>query len=364
MNAIDITKITPPATMAELIAFDATREIPYLKARLNRIGIHVPGPNPQPAEIIPYIQQRLDRHLAPGPLSLTEHSGDYVEWKLIREEYEELIAYLKNLEASRPATTPKEPKTSCNETATKPGKNRDDSATTGQPIPNHQKAQSKNREETGKEPEQSREQTGNRAENPAESQQTEQKEPAKVDNAAIAAEIKKLNLTQTIDMAIQHGFLPDHKTCDLGQYAAAFLEWAGPPRQVRLDQLDPEIKTFILALIEELTLKKAQDKLMLPPPFGPYILTCKSSLSRFRTAQHAREARRNQRALDKQINQIVQSPGASEADCNAVTEKLLLIQATLHPEPDLIKTKTLVDMLEKIRSGKLAERKLQLAESK
>src|SRR5688572_24366879 len=96
----DITKITPPATMAELIALDLQREVPYLKARCNRMGIHVPGPNPQPVEIIPHIQTHLDLHLARGPRSLTEHSGDYAEWKLLREDLEEFIAYLKLLATS------------------------------------------------------------------------------------------------------------------------------------------------------------------------------------------------------------------------------------------------------------------------
>jgi hypothetical protein len=41
-----------------------------------------------------------------------------------------------------------------------------------------------------------------------------------------------------------------------------------------------------------------------------------------------------------------------------------MIESSLAPDPDLTQTKTLVGLLEKIRAGQLAERKLALAESK
>jgi len=97
MYSNDIFKMTPPATLAELAALDATREIPYLKARCNRMGIHIPTPNPTSSEIIPHIETRLSKHVAIGPRALSDRSGDYFEWKAIKEDLEEFITYLRSL---------------------------------------------------------------------------------------------------------------------------------------------------------------------------------------------------------------------------------------------------------------------------
>ena len=93
----DITKIDPPQTLADLTALDATREVPYLKARCNRMQIPIPSPNPAPSEILPHIQQTLARHSKDPTRDAGPMSGDFMEWKLIREEYEEFITYLKSL---------------------------------------------------------------------------------------------------------------------------------------------------------------------------------------------------------------------------------------------------------------------------
>src|SRR4051794_6534733 len=101
-NNNDITKIEPPKTLAELAALDAARQVPYLKARCNRMLIHIPNPNPTPTEIIPHIQQTLARHLKDPARETGAMSGDYMEWNLIREEYEEFLIYLKTLASSAP----------------------------------------------------------------------------------------------------------------------------------------------------------------------------------------------------------------------------------------------------------------------
>jgi hypothetical protein len=76
MYSNDITKMTPPTTLAELAALDATRETPYLKARCNRMLMHLPSPNPTPAEISPQVEARLAKHIAIGPRSLSDCSAD------------------------------------------------------------------------------------------------------------------------------------------------------------------------------------------------------------------------------------------------------------------------------------------------
>jgi hypothetical protein len=87
----------------------------------------------------------------------------------------------------------------------------------------------------------------------------------------------------------------------------------------------------------------------------------------FRISEHARQAKRNERALRQQIADLKNKADDPAADFSEVTEKFLklrLVEFSLHPDFDLAQTKALIDMLEKIRAGKLAERKLALAESK
>jgi hypothetical protein len=92
-----------PKTLTDLAALDATREVPFLKAICNRRGIHIPGPNPTPAQIIPTIECRLADHLARPCQSLNPHSGDYVEWHLIHDDLAEFLQNLRHLAAQTPA---------------------------------------------------------------------------------------------------------------------------------------------------------------------------------------------------------------------------------------------------------------------
>jgi hypothetical protein len=94
---IDTWDIPFPKTLTELAALDATRAVPYLKSLCNRRFIHVPGPNPTPAEIIPYIQKRLDTHNKNIPQHRTEHSDLYLDWKLAHQDLTEFIQDLRNL---------------------------------------------------------------------------------------------------------------------------------------------------------------------------------------------------------------------------------------------------------------------------
>src|SRR5688572_15169688 len=66
-KTIDTFQIPFPKTMDQVAAITATRGYPYLKALCNRRGIHIPADDPTPTQIIPIIQQRLDRHLANRP---------------------------------------------------------------------------------------------------------------------------------------------------------------------------------------------------------------------------------------------------------------------------------------------------------
>ena len=100
---LNVFDIPFPKNRTELAALDATREIPFLKAHCSRRGIHVPGPNPTPAEIIPYIQKRLDSHNQNIPQHRTEHSDVYFEWKLTHQDLTEFLQNLRNL---LPAPTP------------------------------------------------------------------------------------------------------------------------------------------------------------------------------------------------------------------------------------------------------------------
>jgi hypothetical protein len=384
-----------------------------LREQCSAVGIPIAAHRPTVAEVLPIIEQRLAAHLRDA---IPENSCDYPEWKSQHDNLQELLARLKpstpgdsptsipSIESSpsiqsipsrasapsrlcvNPLSEPNEP------TETQPVPNRHKTGPTGQPIADQQNLPASNREKSGTEPGQNREP----AQNPPKSLQnttptaaptpkcppppptsdpcdTSESEPSvassaeKLDRAAFQARLQKSksDMAELAQCAIDHGVLPDPKKCALTEYTNAFFDLAGPPRPRRLDQLDPQIRAMILALIEDHKYKYVQDKLMLPPPFGPYILTSKSSLSRLKTSQHAREARRSNRALKREITDLAKALEVAKGDYNAVTEKLLqvrLMEATLHPSPDLAQTKTLIDMLEKIRAGKLAERKQTLAE--
>jgi hypothetical protein len=83
--------------MEELVALDATREIPYLKALCNRRFIATPGPNPTPHQIIPIIEQFVATHRAKKPKTLSPYADIFVEWKLILEDLEEFLTNLRAL---------------------------------------------------------------------------------------------------------------------------------------------------------------------------------------------------------------------------------------------------------------------------
>jgi hypothetical protein len=363
---IDTTKITPPATMAELIALDAQREVPYFKARCNRLGIHVPGPNPSPAEILPYIQARLDRHLTASARSHSEFSGDYIEWKLIREEYEELIACLTTLIASARRTEP-ESKTNHPERPLQPNA---PERTENESNPDQKRTESGSKVENSSQP------TANplseNSENPktpepgGSTEPTPDPDPEREDLKRILKEIPNMTKEQ-LQECIAKKFLPDPETADFDKYTDIYFQIYGPPPRVRAERLHPHEQLYVVALLEDMSLKKVQDKLLLPPPFGPYIHTSKSALRRLKIRHHARDAKQNQKSLRKQIAALLTEPDLSDADFERVTGqvlKLRMIESSLNPDPDLTQTKLLVDMLEKLRAGKLAERKLQLAESK
>ena len=90
-------------------------------------------------------------------------------------------------------------------------------------------------------------------------------------------------------------------------------------------------------------------------------------MRRLELRHQAREAKRNHQTLRQQIAALLSQPDLPEADFARVTGQLLklrMIESSLAPDPDLTQTKTLVGLLEKIRAGQLAERKLALAQSK
>src|ERR1051325_9344272 len=77
---------------------DNQNEISPLKARLNRMAIHVPGNNPTPAEVIPIIESRLAAHMKHISRTASSTSGDFVEWKQIHDAYTELLTDLRSAE--------------------------------------------------------------------------------------------------------------------------------------------------------------------------------------------------------------------------------------------------------------------------
>jgi len=80
-----------------------TAEMPPLKARCNKIGIHVPSRNPTPAEIIPYLEERLAAHQNHFAKTMDPSCAYYVEWKSVNDE---LTQFLDELRPSKKQILP------------------------------------------------------------------------------------------------------------------------------------------------------------------------------------------------------------------------------------------------------------------
>jgi hypothetical protein len=376
MYANDITKITPPATLADLAALDATREVPYLKARCNRMGIHIPNPNPLPPEIIPYIERRLAEHNKRRAMFLSDRSGDYFEWKAIQEDLEQFISYLDSLNPVNlvnPLQNPSseqaddtEPKSNHpglkpNHPEPKPAQNRTDS----------EPKAAQNRTETEPKVENAAQAPANpplpKSQNPKTPEPTEPA-PETVQQYLVRLrdENPDMSIEQLQDLASKT-LLPKPEESNLREYGSIYFDIYGPAKRVRIDKLSPYVQLQFIQMLEDFSLQRIQRQLMLPPPFGLYLIVSKSALRRFKIRYHASEAKRNRRALRQQIEALLTQPDLSDAEFARATDQLLklrLLESGLKPDPDLTETKTLIDMLEKIRAGKIAERKIALAESK
>src|SRR3954464_13705863 len=79
-------------------------EISPLKARCNRMAIHVPGDNPTPAQIIPIIEQRLAAHQKHIAKTCNPWTGDFIEWKNINDPYHEFLTDLRAAQAAKSIT--------------------------------------------------------------------------------------------------------------------------------------------------------------------------------------------------------------------------------------------------------------------
>ena len=375
MYANDITRITPPATLADLAALDATREVPYLKARCNRMGIHIPSPNPPPPEIIPYIERRLYEHNKRRSMFLSDCSGDYFEWKAIKEDLEEFISYLRSLNPVNHVNPLQNPSSEHrHKTEPKPDGN-------GTTLQTNDSERTKNEPEADQKRTETEPKVENAAQAPANppvlnSQKLKLPEPGEPTEPApetvqqylirLRDENPDMSLQQLQDLASKT-ILPKPEDSNLREYGSIYFDIYGPAKRARLDQLHPEVQQGLLLMLEDLSLQKLQRKLALPPPFGLYIMVSKSALRRFKIRHHTLETKRNRRSLHKQIQAVLTQPDLSDADFARVTDQLLklrLVESGLKPDPDLAETKSLIDMIEKIRAGKLAERKIALAESK
>ncbi|HEY6227720.1 MAG TPA: hypothetical protein VI282_11420, partial [Verrucomicrobiae bacterium] len=293
-------------------------------------------------------------------------SGDYFEWKAIKEDLEEFISYLRSLQNSSL-----------------------EKRHVSEPNPNQKRTtlQSNDPERTENEPEadQKRTETEPKVENAAQapanppvlnSQKLKLPEPGEPTEPApetvqqylirLRDENPDMSLQQLQDLASKT-ILPKPEDSNLREYGSIYFDIYGPAKRARLDQLHPEVQQGLLLMLEDLSLQKLQRKLALPPPFGLYIMVSKSALRRFKIRHHTLETKRNRRSLHKQIQAVLTQPDLSDADFARVTDQLLklrLVESGLKPDPDLAETKSLIDMIEKIRAGKLAERKIALAESK
>jgi hypothetical protein len=339
------------------------------------MGIHIPRPNPPPREIIPYIETRLIEHNNRRNTFLSDRSGDYFEWKAIKEDLEQFISYLSSLNPANSVNLVNPVQNSSSDQRRAAELNPDQNRTA---LQTNDPARTKNEPETDQMRTETEPKVENAAQAPAIASAPNSKNPKTPEPTEPARETREQYLDrlnkeipnmspQQLQELASKTILPKPEESNIEQYGSMYFRIYGPPKRVRIDNLHAEVQRWMFQMLEDLSLEKVQRQLMLPPPFGHYIIVSKSALRRFKLRHQAHEAKRNQLSLRKQISAILSQPDLPDTDFARVTDQLLklrVVESGLKPDPDLKETKILVDLLEKIRAGKLAERKLALAEAK
>jgi hypothetical protein len=396
MNCTNATTTANPTT---------TTEVPYFKAKCNRAGIHVPGDNPTPSEIIPIVRQRLAAHETHRSKTMNPWTGDYAEWKL---KHDDLTQFLSELEAAEVeqgrARCPQRAAsvTSLTNNPEAPSVPKPSSGTPDQPTP----AKNKNnfpRENTGQNAQpipiqqnsnwpdcgQTLANTGQTLPNDGPqgpdscrplpntgqppSSPNAKKIPdapgAETDDDADALEQEDENENEDekenqdeLDYEAESAGYANH--AELMAEAAADLQAALKKRN-KFDCLSPEAQAAIITMLDKYDSRYVAKLLIKPPPEGMGFKISKSGLNYFRRRYAKTQAERRATENAKAAADLLDKSEDPDKAFQQTLERLLRLRTlTTVSEPDapLETVDDLINALTKLRKQALAERKQTHAE--
>ena len=359
---------------------DNQNEISPLKARLNRMAIHVPGNFPTPAEVIPIIEARLAAHMKHISRTASSTSGDYVEWKQIHDAYAELLTDLRIAEeqgratrSARAVSAPgavENPKSGCVQTA--PQKNHVSPISPIPPInspaPTHQNNFSP----------QNPPQSGSTLHHQHPTVKTElgfggslvgsagfvvgsggfkptstESNPPKQTSAPAQSDAAK---DQPFDIR-EHLDAASLRVCEDFQ---EFLSGRSP-----IDNLTPQQQNVILLLLEEHNAARVAEVLAQPEPYGMNFKTSDSSLNRFRERIRDAEKKRLNADAETATKELIAKAHESDEAFQAAVQRFIktrLLNATSSAHSSLDAIDSMITSLTKLRKQTLAERKQSHAE--
>ncbi|HUS35051.1 MAG TPA: hypothetical protein VM680_06830 [Verrucomicrobiae bacterium] len=376
-----------------------TSEVPYFKAKCNRAGIHVPGDNPTPSEIIPIIQQRLAAHQNHRSKTTNPWTGDYAEWKA---KHDDLTQFLAELEAelvgrrcpqraasgpdiSNNPDAPSVHGTSFgNSTQPTPAKNQNNFSpkNTGQTNQSLPTQHNSNWPDCG----QTLANTGQSLPNDGQ-QGPDSCQPLPNTDQPSATTNAKQNDRHLNDDDLEHdeGDEEDeHENEDRDELdfeaesagyanhaelmaeAAADLQAALKKRN-KFDALSPEAQAAIITMLDKYDSRYVAKLLVKPPPEGMNFKISKSGLNYFRRRYEKTQAQRRATENAKAAADLLDKSEDPDKAFQQTLERLLRLRTlTTVSEPDApIETvDELINALTKLRKQALAERKQLHAEGR
>ena len=344
-----------PETKVPVAATVSSTEIPPFKARCNRMGIHVPGDNPTPAEIIPYIEQRLAAHQKHRSKTANPWTGDFIEWKNINDAYQEFLTDLRAANRPTPPITPTSPIPSIpipNNTApnkilpAKPGQN--PSKKPQSPHPQQTTSENQTRTEPGLNPD-----------NPELTQTEPESARTETEQSAHASAPSSGPAPQA--EADPDDDAPNIKSDDEDLIEAATHLHLHLKARSRFDKLPPENQAAIIHLLDRCKPEVVLKLIAQPPPVGFSLKAGRTALLEFRRRYEKRAAERRRNDNSAAALELVRKVGDPNQAFLTVLQ-IRALTAAADPTTSLGILDAYASTLGKLRKQTLAERKQDHAE--
>jgi hypothetical protein len=359
-------------------------EIPPLKARCNRMGIHVPGDNPTPAEIIPIIEQRLAAHQKHRSKHASPWTGDFAEWKNIHDAYTEFLTDLRAAQevgrrcpqrAASANQAIEQPKPSCVQSAsekqipittrisplTPASQNKILSSESGKNLQLAPPQQNEPRNEPGINPQKA----GMKPEQPGIAVNQTGKCLDQIGNSgqpAPSASTQPAQNTLASPPAPEDPDAPPKIQSNDEQFidAATDLHYQRKGRSP-FDKLSPEDQAIVIDMFDKHHWQALLKVIAQPPPLGFGVKASKTALYDFRKRYYKRRRHEN---IQASVDLINKSSDPTHT-FGQIFERLVQTKALLvasEPENSLEIFDTLITSVNKLRKQSLAERKQLHAE--